>query len=165
MAASDSDGEARRLVDAISQRVENEDLSEWAPGLHERRKGLEELPPLRHHPSLDYLHRNWAVRDALPPASIRRAILQGPRSLVRAISQRAVAMALAPYLAAEQEVLANAVRLSDAIAKRCDLLIDEEREGLEDVRSDLLDLAAHVQASLDRLDRNIQRSRVSAGGT
>jgi hypothetical protein len=154
-----TDIEARQLVEAVRERVAEESLSAWTPAPHARREGdVDTLPPMRHHGALDYLHRNWAIRDTVPPVSVRVAARRGPRALARALANRAVRSSLAPYMEAEQELMAHVVRLCDAMAKRCDALAEADTDCVEEVRTDLIDLATHVQSSIDRLVRASGRS-------
>ncbi len=66
---------------------------------------------LEDHPGLRYLHDNWVLPDQPTKSG-------GFRDRIG----RVVFGALQNYLESERELLANMVRLNDALAKRCDAL-------------------------------------------
>jgi hypothetical protein len=72
--------------------------------------------PMRDEESLAYLHRNWLLPDTFSPdrtgSGMKGRIARRVGGLVFRVIQ--------PYLHAEREVVANLVRISDALAKRCD---------------------------------------------
>lgn len=82
--------------------------------------------PMRDEESLAYLHRNWLLPDSFSPeqtgGGIKGRVARRLGGLVFRVMQ--------PYLHAERELMANLVRMSDALAKRCDdlALIVTERQ-------------------------------------
>lgn len=72
--------------------------------------------PMREEDSLRYLHHHWLLPDTYSPA-------QNGRGIKARMARRfgsLVFRAMKPYLHAEREVVANLVRISDSLAKRCD---------------------------------------------
>lgn len=102
----------------LLQRIRTEHRSlQWAP-----------LPPDpvqtggtdvqgRSQESLAYLHKNWVL-----PTAIDDAGRPGLRGKLTGRLGRFVYSVLGPYFQAERELLANMVRVNDALEKRCDEL-------------------------------------------
>lgn len=109
--------------------------------------GRPELAPMVGHPALAHLHRNWQLSRALDPAR-RRAPFTGARSAAKAALGRLAYVVLRLYLAEEQELWANAVRLMDGLARRCDDVVEDYRRELDSLRADLMDLQARLMARL-----------------
>lgn len=101
------------------------------------------LAPMAADAALAYLHRHWALRHTLEP--IRRHIpVVGPRGAARAVLNRLTFKALRPYLDEEQELLAHTVRLLDALARRCDTIMESQAAELDALRADMVELAARL---------------------
>ena len=77
--------------------------------------------PMRSEASLDYLHRHWA----LPDSFAREAAGGGMKGRLINVFARLTFRVLGPYLSEEREMIANLVRTTDALAKRCDALAEE----------------------------------------
>lgn len=102
-----------------------------------------DLTPMLTDPALAYLHRHWALKRTLEPLR-RRFPVVGLRGAARALLNRAAFEALRPYLDEEQELLAHAVRLLDALARRCDAMAESHAAELDAIRADMVDLAARL---------------------
>ena len=74
--------------------------------------------PMRDEAALEYLHRHWALPDQ-PDASVAGG---GVKGRVVALFARLAYRVLGPYLREERELLAHVVRITDALARRCDEL-------------------------------------------
>jgi hypothetical protein len=91
--------------------------------------------PVTDNEDLAFMHRNWDLSVALRPPAGR-----GLRSLLRRLLHPFVMVVLSPYLAQLQDYVAHNTRAMDRVARRADAL----SEGLEAVRSDMIDFAHHV---------------------
>jgi hypothetical protein len=131
----------------LLERVKSEHRSDrWAPLAPQDEIAKWREWPMRSEESLDYLHRNWVLPDHFDPASAGGGI-RG--SLVRAFA-RLTFRVLGPYLAQERELLARMVRISDALAKRCDSLSSEiARREIAEAENGA-DLAAWLDSELRR---------------
>jgi hypothetical protein len=92
-----------------------------------------------------YLHRRWdlsAAYDDVPAAG------SPAKAAVRKIAWRIVRPCLDRYFKEEHDLVANLVRAVDLLAKRIDDLAVNDQRLLGAVRSDLQDLAAHVDSAL-----------------
>ncbi len=142
----DDEIDARTLVETLRAKVDSVAGGPWAPPDHQ----LESLDPIRYHLSLTYLHQHWDLHPTTTPPSLRAALKRGPRAITRAIVQRLVFSSLRPYLDAQHELVSHMVRMHDAVAKRCDELDDRDARYRKLVRSDLVDLAVHLETLSDR---------------
>jgi hypothetical protein len=93
--------------------------------------------------SLDYLHQHWALADAVPPPTTDH----GLRGRAVALFGRLTYKALGPYLHQEQEFLARAVQVIDALDRRCTEL-DRQCQALSDAMVDRQVAEAENQAKL-----------------
>lgn len=136
--------DTRRIVERIKERAWAADQS-WTPST----ELPQELRPMRNHPALGYIHEHWALRRTMepPPPPAGRA---QPRESAKVAFRRWLFSAMVRYLDEEEELTANMVRLQDALAKRCDTIHEQHLDALESLRADLVDLAAHVEALLER---------------
>src|SRR5580704_14293119 len=75
--------------------------------------------PVQDQESLSYLHHNWSL-PSLPDADSGR----GLRGFVVRRFTRLTSRLLGPRLTAEQEMIVHLVRMTDALAKRCDELTE-----------------------------------------
>ncbi len=143
---------SRRIVERLRERARAAEQA-WTPSQDEPAP----LHPVRNHPALRYLHDNWALRQTMEPPSLR-ATKARPRGALKALFRRWLYSAMLRYLEDEQELIANMVRLQDALAKRCDALWEEQTETLAALRADMLDLAAHVETLVERrgLEREVE---------
>lgn len=74
---------------------------------------------MRTEESLSYLHHHWQLPNLYDPS-----LIEG-RGLKAKLARRVAAFVyrvLRPYLSAEQDLIANMVRINDSLAKRCDEL-------------------------------------------
>ena len=135
--------EARALAGTMTTALRVPRPSSWKPSatlpieLWEARRELLQVNEL-----LRWLHEHWNLgpaRDASPPAG------RGARSRVRQIAWRAVRPCLERYFLEEQDVLANLVRMVDVLAKRVDALAANQSRLLGAVRTDLVDVAGHLE--------------------
>ena len=106
--------DARALVDQLRERAQAR-TRPWHP---DPLPGPPYRIPMTAHEGLKHLHENWALPDHFdaPGAS------GGPKwkQLVWRAAGRVTGAVLQPYLSAERELVANMVRLCDAMAKRLD---------------------------------------------
>lgn len=93
---------------------------------------------------LAWLHGNWSLEASLAPPT--RA---GVRGWWRRVTHRAVVRALRPYLAQMQDCVGATVRSLDELARRLDDQEAVQLRTLGAVRSDLVDLATHVDERLE----------------
>lgn len=102
---------------------------------------------LVHRVELDWLHKHWAVPNTAgeaDPVGGRR----GWKATLALVVGRLVFGVLRTYLDGEREVVSHMVRLHDAVAKDVDALADHQEAELGVIRSDLLALAAWIDARL-----------------
>lgn len=102
-----------------------------------------DLAPMAQDPALAYLHRHWPLRRTVEPG--RRLPLTGPRGVAKGLANRATFGVLRAYLDEEQELLANAVRLFDALARRCDAIVEAQAAELDALRADMVELSARLR--------------------
>jgi hypothetical protein len=119
----------------------------WAPLAPSTELGLLRQHPLREHEALAYLHAHWALPDA-PDAA---AFGGGLRGRVLRLFARLAFRVLAPYLRSERDLLANLVRVNDALARRCDELADTMAMRHAEEAANEAGLAAWLQDRADRL--------------
>ncbi|MHB8329882.1 MAG: hypothetical protein ACYDD6_09725 [Acidimicrobiales bacterium] len=105
----------RELLDRI--KADSRRLA-WEPLPPSNAIGLWRQRPMRDEEPLEYLHRNWALRDHVDPG----AVGGGLRGRVVSVFARLTFRVLGPYLREERELLARVVRMNDALARRCDEL-------------------------------------------
>ena len=108
----------RDILDRIN---EEHDSLRWEPLAPSSALDRWRQWPVKDDEALDFLHRNWTLPDQFATTSPMR----GLRGRVLKLFARMTFRVLAPYLVAERELLANMVRLHDALAKRCDDISDE----------------------------------------
>ncbi|HUC38183.1 MAG TPA: hypothetical protein VMR97_13800 [Acidimicrobiales bacterium] len=72
--------------------------------------------PMRDEESLAYLHRHWRLPDSFS----KPGATEGFRDRIARRLGGLMFRTLQPYLHAERELMANLVRMNDALAKRCD---------------------------------------------
>lgn len=72
--------------------------------------------PMHDEESLEYLHHHWM----LPTSFSGRRAQGGVKERIARRVAGLVFRAMGPYLHAEQEMMANLVRTSDSLARRCD---------------------------------------------
>lgn len=102
--------------------------------------------------SLDHLHANWDMTEALN----FRERGWGPKAIVHRLLYRLVNVALSDYLGKEHAYRAALAQSIDYVARRVDdVSFRDEREILDAVRADLLDLARHLE---DRIDEHDERT-------
>jgi hypothetical protein len=103
-----------------------------------------ERPPVVLNEHLQWLHKNWNLEPLLapPPGG-------GPRGWVKRVIHRAFTAVLRPYLMRLQDCVGVTVRTLDTIARRVDDQSALQLRSIGTVRSDLLDLARHVDERLD----------------
>jgi hypothetical protein len=135
----------RALVEELRQRARDVVLGRRRPG-----ERLEPLEPLASHPSLAYLHRHWALKRTLDTAAVP-VPRRDPKGAARVLGRRALVALLGRYLDEEQELLANVVRVEDALAKAVDELAERQRWLLDALEADLRDLASALAELLERL--------------
>ncbi|MGH9128483.1 MAG: hypothetical protein ACRDY2_05845 [Acidimicrobiales bacterium] len=133
-----ADLDARAMVEELRAEVAGR---AWAP----TPRPPSELRPMVADPGLAYLHRHWALRRTLEP-SRRRIPAPGPRGVLKVLVNRLTFGSLAPYLDEEQELLAHAVRLLDALARRCDAIVEAQAAELDALRADMVELAARLES-------------------
>ncbi len=110
----------------------------WAPTPPPR----SDLAPMTATPALGYLHRHWSLRRSAEPD--HQPFLGGPKGVARGLVNRAAFGALRTYLDEEQELLANMVRLFDALARRCDAIVEAQAAELDTLRADVVELASRL---------------------
>ncbi len=99
--------------------------------------------------SIDHLHAHWDMSDALTFKSRG----WGPKGIVHRLLYRLVNLALSDYLGKEHAYRAALAQSIDYIARRLDdVSFRDERDLLEAVRADLLDLARHLEDRIDERD-------------
>jgi hypothetical protein len=102
--------------------------------------------------SIDHLHAHWDMSDALN----FKGRGWGPKAIVHRLLYRVVNVALSDYLGKEHAYRAALAQSIDYIARRLDdVSFRDERDLLEAVRADLLDLARHLE---DRIDEREERA-------
>lgn len=101
------------------------------------------LAPMAADPALAYLHRHWALRRTVEPGS--RVPFTGPRGIAKVLVNRAAFGVLRTYLDEEQELMAHSVRLLDALARRCDAIVEAQADELDSLRADMVELAARLE--------------------
>lgn len=92
--------------------------------------------PMHDEVSLEYLHHHWM----LPSSFAGRRTQGGIKERIARRLAGLVFRAMGPYLHAEQELMANLVRTSDSLARRCDDLarvITERQEAEADSQARL----------------------------
>ena len=139
--------DARRVVDELKADVNQALPPNWAPTLI-RREDLEALVDL---PSLDYLHRHWALNGTIEDLSMRRTWGR-PKALARAWFNRMLRASLRHYFEQEQQLFSHMVRCHDAAAKRCDALELAQMQATDAIQADLVELVGRLRAQLDRLE-------------
>ncbi len=103
------------------------------------------------HPGLDYAHHNWSL-----PRGAQSGSRKSARSMIRRVIDRAVFGSLVRYLNHEQELIANLVRLNDALAKRSDELADAHNRLIAQLDERTVRLSAN-QAQLASLIERIEK--------
>ncbi len=107
--------DAKELIEHVRQ---DNRAARWLPLTP---TGLPDSPtPMQEDESLYYLHHHWMLPDRLGPAVIRG----GVKGRVIRLFARLTFRVLAPYLREEREFLARVVRTNDALARRCDELVN-----------------------------------------
>jgi len=103
-----------------------------------------EPDPVRLNDHLAWLHENCNLDQVLaPPAG------SGMRAWAKRLAYRAVLAVLNPYLVKVKDCIAVTVRAIDTVARRVDQQAASQMRSVAAMRSDLVDLARHVE---DRLD-------------
>lgn len=135
--------EARALAGTMTTALRVPRSSSWKPSatlpaeLWEARRELLQVNEI-----LRWLHEHWDLgpaRDQAPPAG------RGAKARLRVAAWRAVRPCLERYFREEQDVLANLVRMVDVLAKRVDVLAANQSRLLGAVRTDLVDVAGHLE--------------------
>jgi hypothetical protein len=137
--------EPRALADTMTSSLRSPRPSSWRPaatvpaGLWDAKRELMVV-----NETLRWLHEHWDMSDA------RNANPQGNDAKARArmMAWRAVRPCLEPYFQEEQDVIANLVRIVDALAKRVDALASDHARLLGAVRADLVDAAGHFEDAI-----------------
>src|SRR5579862_9709176 len=137
--------EPRALADTMTSSLRSPRPSSWRPsatvpaGLWDARRELMVV-----NETLRWLHEHWdmnAARNANPQGNDAKA-------RARMVAWRAVRPCLEPYFQEEQDVIANLVRIVDALAKRVDALSADYARLLGAVRADLIDAAGHFEDAI-----------------
>lgn len=92
-----------------------------------------------------YLHRRWDLSgtyNSVPPAG------SPAKTALRKFAWRVVRPCLDRYFKEEHDLLANLVRAVDLLSKRIDDLASNDQRLLGAVRTDLQDLARHLDSTL-----------------
>lgn len=104
--------------------------------------------PMREEASLAYLHRNWSLPDSFSA----RTSGGGMKDRIARRLGGLVFRTMGSYLHAERELIANLVRMNDALAIRCDELTNVVAERQRADAENQAKLAALVYTSIDRPD-------------
>jgi hypothetical protein len=125
----------------------------WTPQASvERLPGHQNREPAFLLESIDHLHANWDMSDALN----FKGRGWGPKAIVHRLMYRIVNVALSDYLGQEHAYRAATAQSIDYLARRLDdVSFRDERDLLEAIRDDLLDLARHVE---DRINEHEERA-------
>jgi len=103
-----------------------------------------EANPVSFNDHLSWLHENCDLDQVLtPPAG------SGLRGVAKRLVWRAVLAVLDPYLVRVKDCIAVTVRALDAVAHRVDEQAAADTRAVAGLRSDLVDLARHVEERLD----------------
>jgi hypothetical protein len=89
--------------------------------------------------NLAWMHKNWGLGHKLVLPRER-----GLKGLMKRAVNPLVRAALAPYLEGLQNYLVVSLRALDAVARRSDEDFSAQQNQIDAVRSDLVDLARHV---------------------
>jgi hypothetical protein len=139
--------DARRIVDELrsSRRASTLSAPEvWVPSeAFEATATQLNRKPVQVSPNLEWLHRNWNLRDLLAPPPGN-----GLRGIVRRAVHRLVMSALKPYFDRLQDYLMANLRAVDTVAHRTDENATDMLRMLGAIRSDLVDFAHHVDERL-----------------
>lgn len=125
----------------------------WTPQASvERLPGHQNREPAFLLESIDHLHAHWDMTDTLN----FKGRGWGPKAIVHRILYKFVNIALSDYLGKEHAYRAATAQSIDYLARRLDdVSFRDERDLLEAVRDDLMDLARHLE---DRIDEREERA-------
>ncbi len=144
--------DARSVVDRVRSAAESSPHPRgWLPqGTFDDLLERSDRDPIHFHEAIHHLHHNWDRGPARALAGNGR----GPKAIAQRLLARVVGIALDRYFAEEQEFRAAVAQAVDAIAYRVDEIAGaDERELLELVRTDLIDLARYVETRNERVSR------------
>lgn len=102
------------------------------------------LPHLVQNPELAWLHRNWQLPLSFQPAPVAPG-LAGLRDRIRNRLARVSYGYLQRYLSQNQDIVANTVRVIDAIAKRFDRMSEAEQRHYRELREEMDEILAHLR--------------------
>jgi hypothetical protein len=104
-----------------------------------------EPSPVLLNDHLAWLHENSDLAQVLSPPPGN-----GVKAWAKRLVYRAVLAVLHPYLVKVQDCIAVTVRAVDAVARRVDEQAATQMRAIGTMRSDLVDLAGHLEERLDR---------------
>jgi len=90
------------------------------------------------------MHHNWDLRALLAPPAGR-----GVKGIVKRATHRLVMVVLGPYLDRLQDYIGVNTRAVDTVSRRLDDQLAAQLRLLGAVRSDMIDLAHHLDERLD----------------
>ncbi len=145
--------DARVVVEHLRAVVANATGSHprtWVPqSTFDELQARADREPIHLHPALHHLHRRWDMTETRRPKSGTTL-----RARLERLAAQLIEQVLGAYFTEEQEFRAALARSIDAIAYRVDEIASaDERNLLEFVRDDLLDLARFVE---DRIDTRLR---------
>ena len=99
--------------------------------------------------TLSWLHKHWDLQPSTRELPRERGI----KGAVRKLAWRVMRPCFARYFKEEQDLLANLVRMVDLLAKQVDHISASQERLLGTVRTDLVDLAGHVDGAIAEIGR------------
>ena len=126
----------------------------WSPLPALPKAGLDEgagtRPSMVEHLELSRLHAQWAaIQMPLGRTGLRSALKSGrPSLIVRAMLERTSLGTIQPRIEAQQEMLGHLIRLTEALAQRCDALSRDDDAGADYLMAQMIDLSAHLEVAI-----------------
>jgi hypothetical protein len=139
--------EARSLAGQVRASLRGPRTSFWQPSAYLGEGTPERRRLLVVNDNLRWLHQHWDLRGSLADPPARR----GAKARVKLLIRRAMRSSLSQYFEEEHELVANIVRVVDALAKRIDDIEADDERLVGALRAELVDLASSVEERLEQL--------------